>query len=73
MEKAGQEKIKKRFQKTENLEKSPELKLSQMGQNKMFRFLNFRENRQNSRNSRKFLLAKNSAPKVAFAAVVCFG
>ena len=71
MEKAGQEKIKKRFKKRENLEKSRELKLSRMGQNKMFRFLNFRKNGQNSRNSRKFLLAKNSAPKVvAFAAVV---
>ena len=35
-----------------------------MGQNRTFCVLNFHENAQNSRNSRKFLLAKFSAPKV---------
>ena len=41
-----------------------EHKLSRIGQYKHFRVLNFREFGQNSRNSRKFLLAKVSAPKV---------
>ena len=64
VEKAGQEKIKKRFKKWENLEKFCEHKLSRMGQNRVFRVLIFRENSQNSRNLRKFLLAEVSAPKV---------
>ena len=64
VEKTGQEKIKKSFKKRENLEKFCEHKLSRMGQNRNFRVLNFRENGQNSRNSRKFLPAKVSAPKV---------
>ena len=38
-------------------------KLSRIGQYRIFRVLNFREFGQNSQNSRKFLLAKVSAPK----------
>ena len=35
-----------------------------MGQSRIFRVLNFRENGQNLRNSQKFLLVKVSAPKL---------
>ena len=48
----------------ENLEKFREHKLSRRVQNRIFRALNFRKNSQNSRNSRKFQLAKISDPTV---------
>ena len=44
-----------------------EHKLSRMDQNRIFRVLHFRKN---GRNSRKFLLAKVSAPKVVEGAVL---
>ena len=49
----------------EKIEKFRVHKLSRISQYRIFRVLNFRELGQNSRNSRKFLLAKVSAPKVA--------
>ena len=56
---AGQEKIlKKGLKKRENLEKFREYKLSRTGQNKIFLFIDFREDGQNSLNLRKFLLLK---------------
>ena len=46
-----------------------EQKLSRMKLFEMFKNINFREKAKKSRNSRKFLLAKVSDPKVIFIAV----